>query len=212
MKRLLIPLLVLISIIIVLFIGMPGLEDNFSQLLTNSAQETKLYFIGISFSLLALDVFLPVPSSIVLFFNGSVLGLFFGTLLSLAASLVSALLGFYFGKAFYQRMNRGYHPEELAKAQYIIERYGFAGIIATRGIPILSEAISILCGNMNYNFTKFFTASFIGFLPICLLYAYIGSHSLDANSFLWAFGINIGIAAVFLVLNLVKPKIEDRRI
>ncbi len=206
MRRLIIPLLVVILVIIVLFLGLPGLEMRFEQLIIESANSTKSYFAAISFVLLALDVFLPVPSSIVMFFNGSVLGLFAGTAWSLFAGVVSASLGFYLGRAFYQRMNRGYRSEEISKAQHIIERYGFAGIIATRGIPILSEAIAIICGNIAYDFKRFFIANCIGLLPISLLYAYIGSQSLDTDSFLWAFGINVLVAAVFLLMNLLQPR------
>lgn len=206
MRRLLFPLFILIAIIIALFVGLPGLEEHFGEWLEASTQRTKGYFAAVSFSLLALDVFLPVPSSIVMFFNGKVLGLLLGTTWSLFASLVSASVGFYFGKAFYQRMNKNYRPEELSRAQYIINRYGFAGIIATRGIPILSEAISILCGNMAYRFSYFFWANFIGFLPISLLYAFIGSRSWDTDSFIWAFGINVAIASVFLLMNFIRTK------
>jgi uncharacterized membrane protein YdjX (TVP38/TMEM64 family) len=206
MRRLLLPLGIVVVVIVIVFLGLPNLEAIFSEWVTNSANQAKSYYSMISFSLLAADVFLPIPSSIIMFLNGSVLGVFWGGVLSLISSLLSAVIGYYFGKLFYHTLNKRYTPEELEKAASIIRRFGFAGIIMTRGVPILAEAVSILTGNMAYRFRHFFLANFIGFLPICLLYAYIGSQSLDTNTFLWAFGINILIAGFFLSLNLVKVK------
>ena len=143
MKRLLFPFFILILIIIVLFLGLPGLEDVFSDLIADSANRTKSYFSIISFSLLALDVFLPIPSSIVMFFNGSVLGFLIGGVLSLISSLVSSVVGYFFGKIFYKKINKNYTEDELFKSAHIINNYGFSGVIMTRGIPILSEAVSI---------------------------------------------------------------------
>lgn len=206
MRRLLLPLIIVIVVIIGIFLGLPNLEATFSEWVTNSADQAKSYYAIISFSLLASDVFLPIPSSIIMFLNGSILGILWGCLLSLTSSLLSAVIGYYFGKLFYYTLNKHYTPGELEKAELIIKRYGFAGIIVTRGVPILAEAISILTGNMAYNFRRFFLANFIGFLPICLLYAFIGSQSLDTNTFLLAFGINVFVAGVFLSLNLIKFK------
>ena len=206
MRRLLFPLLVVMVIIIGLFVGFPGLEETFSSLIEDSANQTKAYFAVISFLLLAADVFLPIPSSIVMFLNGSVLGLGMGMLLSLISSLVSSVIGYYFGKLFHQYLNKRYKDSEKQNAERIITKYGFAGIIATRGVPILSEAVSILAGNMAYHFGRFFLANLIGLLPICLLYAFIGSQSLDTTSFLWAFGINILVAGLFLSVNLMRAR------
>lgn len=205
MRRLLFPLFIVVLIIILLFLGLPGLEKTFSDLITSSAQQTKKYFVGISFSLLALDVFLPIPSSIVMFFNGSVLGVLIGGLLSLISCLVSSVIGYFFGKAFYKKLNKNYTEEELNKSVHIVNNYGFVGLILTRGIPILSEAIAILCGNMAYSFRHFFMASFIGYVPVCFMYSFIGSHSMGQDGFLWAFGINVFIAAIFLAMNFIKP-------
>ncbi|MEO1258675.1 MAG: VTT domain-containing protein [Bacteroidota bacterium] len=141
-----------------------------------------------------------------MFFNGSVLGFFLGGCLSLLSSMTSSLIGYFFGKAFYKKINQKYSGTEIQKASFIINNYGFIGLILTRGVPILSEAVSILAGNMAYSFRRFFWANLIGYIPICWMYAFIGSRSMGQDGFMWAFGVNVFVAAILLGVNLLRPK------
>ncbi|MGH9672876.1 MAG: hypothetical protein ACRD44_06805, partial [Bryobacteraceae bacterium] len=53
---------------------------------------------AVSFGLLAGDILLPVPSSLVMLANGAVFGIIPGAILSIAGSLSAAMAGFWLGR------------------------------------------------------------------------------------------------------------------
>jgi uncharacterized membrane protein YdjX (TVP38/TMEM64 family) len=182
MKQILIPLLVSIVLVSVVFVFFENLEVYFQGLL-DRAQHNPNEYSTISFFVLSSDIVLPVPSSIVMYTNGLTLGLLKGTLLSFVSVFVSSTIGYYLGRFSAMGLKKGQNE----KANAIMQKYGSLGIIITRGIPILSESICFTAGYNKLNF-RFFTAlNLIGYLPVCLIYAYFGSVAQNANLFLISF-------------------------
>ena len=180
MKQILIPLIISIVLISVVFVDFENLEGQFSEMLT-AAQENPGEYSGISFLVLSSDILLPVPSSIVMYSNGLVLGLLKGTGLSLISVLLSSVIGYYLGRI------SAFRAKADARTSAIMEKYGAVGIIITRGIPILSESIVFTAGYNRLSFKLFFLLSLIGYLPVCLVYAYFGNLAQDGNMMLISF-------------------------
>src|SRR5690606_14280854 len=82
--------------------------------------------------LLTSDVFLPVPSSLVMAANGALFGVVPGAVLSLAGSLGSALLAFALGRAGSPLLDRLVTPEERRRADRLLARWGATAIVVTR--------------------------------------------------------------------------------
>lgn len=191
LKSTVIPTLIISVLIILTFVLFGSIEDYFISLL-EEVQEQKLIFSILSFLILLSDILLPVPSSIIMFINGFVLGVVGGGLLSLFALMGASVVGYFLGK-FSQNI---FHSKANISASSMVESYGMIAIIVTRGMPVLAEAVSIVCGYNRMNFRKYLLFSFIGYLPLCFLYSFFGQLGQDKNLFLITFFISLLIAAV----------------
>lgn len=191
-KKIIIPFIVIVSVIIVSFLLFDELEFFFNEMLQQARSDHTTYALS-SFVILGCDIILPVPSSIVMFTNGYVLGMVYGAALSLLSLSAGAIVGYYLGKF----TSLGLKSKSDDKANSIISRYGALSILITRGIPVLSETICIICGYNKMPFKKYFMYNIIGYFPLCLLYAFCGSIGYDKNIFLISFGCSILIAAAF---------------
>ena len=191
MKPLWLPLIISIAAVSLVFIFFGGLEGYFKSAL-ESAQSNLMMYSTLSFGILVSDILLPVPSSIILYLNGWVLGLWNGFFLSCLALQLSACLGYILG----MKTSFG-KPHSFEKSKLWIEKYGFLAILVSRGIPILSESISYTAGFNKMRWRTFLVSNLIGYLPICLLFSSFGSLGQDENAFLWSFGVSLIIAAGF---------------
>lgn len=126
-------------------------------------------------ALLIADVVLPVPSSLVMIAHGALFGVALGTLLSLIGSVGAALTGFALGRRGGVWLERIVSPEERAKVEQMLERWGALAIVVTRPVPLLAETTAIMAGASAMSWQRVTAASFAGSLPMALLYALTGS-------------------------------------
>ncbi len=192
MKKITIPFLVTAVIIILMFLAFGDIEQYFTDLL-NKASSQKLTYTLVSFLALTSDIVLPVPSSIVMYTNGFVLGLIQGAALSLASVMLGAYIGYYLGKY----TSLGLKAKQDQKADLLLSKYGAIAILVSRGIPILSETICVVCGYNKIPLKQYLVFNLIGYIPLCLLYAFCGSVGYDRNTFLLSFGFSLLISAAF---------------
>jgi len=150
------------------------------------SQKSLLVFSVISFSVLASDIILPIPSSIVMILNGKVLGIFFGTIVSLASSLLSSSIGFYVGRKSSSFLEKFFSKKDIVTGNKLFIKFGNSTIIISKALPILSETISFLAGTTSMKFRIFFLYSTIGHLIISIIYACAGNFSGSTNSTLTA--------------------------
>ncbi len=188
-----------VSLVFVLF---DDLELYFKGVLLYSTENKSTYAL-ISFLVLSSDILLPVPSSIVMFMNGSVLGFTSSFFLSLTSSLFSSCIGYYLGRC----TNLGYR--EQPKAISYIKKYGGMAIVFSRGIPILSESISITSGFNRISFKTYLILNTVGYIPVCFIYSLFGNLGSDENLFLLSFSVSILLSAIvwFFGKSLLNDKI-----
>lgn len=127
------------------------------------------------------DLFLPVPSSIVMTLAGYLFGLA-GGLLAFVGAMGSALLGFGLCRTF----GRGFMRRRLVRADIsALERffagYGTFAILLSRAVPMVTEVISCLAGLSAMSARRFAALSAAGVLPLCMLYAWAGTAARDAT-------------------------------
>lgn len=199
MKPLLLTLLFVAVLIIVIFLCFPGLEAR-SEAWLNEYKGQHGLFAGLSFCILFADILLPVPSSIVMFVNGAVLGIAQGALLSFAAAVSGSMFGYAIGRFPGKAINRFLNDKNKEQADLAFKRYGPLTIIITRGIPVLSEAVSITAGLRRMNALDCLWLNMAGYAPVCILYAVCGNYSAGKYSFLLAFGASMLIAFAYWLL------------
>lgn len=192
MKQIVVPLLISIILVSLVFVFFENMEAYFENLLT-AAEQNQTEYAMLSFLVLSSDIVLPVPSSIVMYGNGLVLGLIKGTFLSLIAVFVSSAIGYYLGRF------SNFKSRTDDRAMAIMQKYGALGIIITRGIPILSESVVFTAGYNRMNFRFFILLNFIGYLPVCFIYAYFGNIAQSANLFLISFAASILMSLILWI-------------
>jgi 3-dehydroquinate synthase len=149
--------------------------------LSSAGAGSALVIVG----LLAADVFLPVPSSVVMVLSGAAFGVTRGALLALVGSVLVEWLGF----ELVRRYGRGLAArivgdDDIARFSRFFERHGAMAVIVTRPLPVVMETMSVVAGLAGMRRGTFLAASVIGTLPIVVLYAYAGSVSKQIGSVL----------------------------
>jgi uncharacterized membrane protein YdjX (TVP38/TMEM64 family) len=133
--------------------------------------------------LLAADVFLPVPSSLIMILSGAVFGVVWGSLLSLVGSIGGEWLGFELARRYGHRVSsRMLGDDELQRLSQLFARSGAATVFITRALPIVMETVSIVAGLSHMRRTAFLAASLMGTAPIVVVYAYAGAVSRQMGS------------------------------
>ena len=157
-------------------------------------------------ALLIADVFLPVPSSLVMIAHGALFGVAYGTALSLVGSVGATLFGFAVGRRGGSLLGRLVTVEEKAKADALLAKWGALAILITRPIPLMAETVAILAGASRMGWGRMTLAALAGSAPAALLYALTGATAKSlspgsgfANGFLM-FGLVLLIAGLFWFL------------
>ena len=180
--------------------------DNLTAIRTQSSQLVVGAIVG---GLLAGDLVLPVPSSILMTLSGYFLGLATGALVAFAGSMASALIGFGLCRAFGQRaFNRLAGESDVPRVRSFLEEYGAWAIILSRSVPMLTEVMSCLAGLGSMRLSRFLLLSAAGTIPICIVYAWAGSKSLEAPT---GIGWAVLLAFVIPAAGFALVKIFGRR-
>lgn len=137
--------------------------------------------------LLASDVVLPVPSSVVSATAGALLGFGKGTLFVWLGMTVSCVIGYVIGHSSAAAARRFVGDAGLARAAGIADRYGALAIVFCRPVPVLAEASVIFAGLIRAPFPRFAAVCAASNLGVALGYAAIGAFSMRADAFLLAF-------------------------
>lgn len=178
-------------LVIIVFLAFGNIEATFGEILDDLKGDRSGYALA-SFLILASDIVLPVPSSVVMYLNGSVLGLGVGAGLSFISVLLSVVVGYYLGRF----TSLGLRASQDPKTQKVVERFGGLAIVITRPIPILAESVAIAAGYANQSLGKFILFNAIGYIPVCLIYAYFGNLGGNQDLFYTSFGAAIALAGV----------------
>ena len=155
---------------------------------------------GLGVSLLIADVLLPVPSSLVMVAHGALFGVVIGTLLSLLGSVGAALFGFAIGRRGGRLLERIVTPEERARADKMLARWGTLAVVVTRPVPILAETVAIMTGTSSIGWARMALASFAGSLPPALLYALTGAAYANFQSLVLMFVATLLVAGSFWLI------------
>ena len=184
-------------------LALPLLEDP-SPWLEHGGTGAALLGVG----LLVVDVLLPIPSNLVMIAHGALFGVAVGTLLSLLGSMGAFLAGFWIGRRGGPLLARFVPPEERARADRLLGRWGVLAILASRPLPLLAETVAVLAGASPLGWRPAALASLLGLAPPCLLYAWAGATAASVEAGALVFGLVMLLAAA---AGLIIRQAEARR-
>lgn len=127
-----------------------------------------------------------IPATIVLFANGVAFGTSGGAAINIVGRMLGAIVAFgiarMLGKGAVEKlMGKISHTQ---KFEAWMERWGGWAVFATRAIPGMpSDILSYVAGFTKVSWKTYTVATFFGFLPQSIMYAWVGS---QATEWFWA--------------------------
>lgn len=155
---------------------------------------------AILFGALALDIFLPVPSSLVSTLFGMLLGVGWGWLGSFLAMNVSAAIGYWLGARGSSLARRALGEAESALLTDFFARRGPMALVALRAVPVLAEASCLFAGMARAPVGKSALALLLGNAAVSLMYALVGAWGREVDAMLPAFGASLLLSGVLMLL------------
>ena len=179
--------LVLAIILAPFFVFGKAVDTWAETLLRGPGSYTTVYGLILG-SMLALDIILPVPSSLVSTGLGALLGWIGGFVVSTLGMTAACWLGYCMGRSVGRgAARRLVSDHELALLEAAWTRWGSGVILLFRAVPALGEASAIFAGMSRMPQDRFLLLSVLSNAGISFVYATVGAFAANTQSFLLAF-------------------------
>ena len=162
--------------------------------------------------LLATDIFLPIPSSLVSTLAGWQLGAVGGALAAWLGMSIGAVIGFllarWWGQPLVAWLTR---PADLARTNRLAERFGPLLLVLGRGVPVLAEATVLLCGMHGLSWRRFLPPVLLSNLGLAIAYAAFGQIAEQHQWLPLALAVSIALPVLMVALfrALAAHKLPD---
>lgn len=158
---------------------------------------------------LAADILLPVPASLVATLGGASLGLAAGTACAWLGMTLGSLAGWLLGRVAGLRAAAQLDADARAAVETRERRYGPLVVVVTRPLPILAEAAALMAGASGMPWRAFLAAAAPANLAIAFAWSLAGSLGRDAGSLQWVAIAALAVPAA--VAALVAVRRQPRR-
>ena len=194
-------LLLLATAIILPFLWWGDALEARYLILADDVQTHQAWVLLIQGALLAFDIVLPVPSSLVSTGCGATGGIWWGTLASWIGMTLSCLLGYGLGRL----LDRGgvmrlMGADSHRQLERLSRRAGWWIVVLTRPVPVLAEAAVLLAGMGEMPLPRFIAMTAAANLGISLLYGVIGASAGSAVGFGVAFLAAMGLPGLLMLV------------
>lgn len=192
----------LLALVLVPFFLFEDLSNAVTRWMLDATRSPIVLAAGVA-ALLAVDVVLPVPSSIVSTGAGALLGAVGGTLTSAAGMTAGCAGGYWLGHRLGRTgATRVVGAAELARAEGALTGFKEVALLVCRPVPVLAEASVIAAGTLRVPFPRFIAVVTVANVVVSAWYAAIGSMARDRTTFVIAFLV----AAILPALALLGRK------
>ncbi|UOP09706.1 3-dehydroquinate synthase [Pseudomonas palleroniana] len=164
-------------------------------------------------TLLALDVLLPVPSSVVALLAVAMLGGLGGYLVIFIGLCLGAGLGYALGAGYFRLLSGrlGLHQRRPGHLAY---RLNTLSLICLRGVPVLAETSVVAAGMQRYPLRAFLLITTLANAGLALAYTAIGTFLIEQNALLVTILASMVLPLLFvagysLYKSLRKPAAEQ---
>ena len=124
------------------------------------------------------DLFIPIPSTLLMPVAGHVFGLFWGVVIVSTGSILLSLAGYGLGRYGTKSIiSRIVSPIEVTKMERWMSRYGHWPVLFSKTLPMMAETVSLTAGIARMKFSDFMLYTVLGTLPVCFIYVWAGEHA-----------------------------------
>ncbi len=144
---------------------------------------------------LAVDSFLPIPSTLMMSALGFAFGAFWGGVLASVGIFLSGTIAYLCCRRFGVALARRIAGEAgLERVREGMRRLGPLTIAVTRSVPVVQEATACLAGLTEMPARSFFGSLAAGSVPTGFAYAAIGASALQSEG--WALALSLVVPAL----------------
>jgi uncharacterized membrane protein YdjX (TVP38/TMEM64 family) len=149
--------------------------------------------------LLATDVFLPIPSSLVSTLAGSQLGAWGGAVAAWVGMTSGAIIGFAVARQWGPRLVFCVtRPDDLRRTAALVDRLGPLLLVLGRGVPVLAEATVLLFGMHGLSWRRFLPPVLLANLGLALAYSLFGELAERYHSLPLALAVAIALPVLMV--------------
>ena len=199
-------MIVVLAIPIVPFVLFGARVESWLAAWRDDPPEASIVAAGVIL-LLATDVFLPIPSSLVSTLAGSKLGTVGGTAASWLGMSLGAVIGFALARALgpplVAWLTRSADRERTSR---LIERFGPLLLVLGRGVPVLAEATVLLFGMHGLTWRRFLPPVLLANLGLALAYSALGELAERYHSLPLALAVAIALPVLMVAAFRVWTK------
>ena len=154
---------------------------------------------ALEIGVLAADILLPVPSSMVTTLGGAALGILPGTLCGWLGMTLGALAGYWAGRWGGRRLD----DESLQDPRGL----GATLVVLTRPIPLVAEAAALMAGATRMPLRRFLVAAGLGNLAVAAAWSVAGrlGHSGDVLQWVLVVSLALPVAIAGMLSRAVRP-------
>jgi uncharacterized membrane protein YdjX (TVP38/TMEM64 family) len=165
-------------------------------------------------ALLATDIFLPIPSSLVSTLAGWQLGALGGALAAWTGMSLGAIIGFALAKCWGQPLVAWLTRKgDLERTNLLAQRFGPTLLVLGRGVPVLAEATVLLVGMHGLSWRAFLPPVLLSNLGLAIAYAVFGKVAAKYQWLPLALAVSIALPVLMVAgfRTLVKEPQPARR-
>ena len=155
---------------------------------------------AVEIGVLAADMLLPVPSSLVATLGGAALGLLAGTACAWLGMTAGGLAGWWLGR---RTAGRAWERVDAADRERLAaqeRRLGPLLIVLTRPLPLVAEAAALFAGAAGMPLPRFLAAAAGGNLAVAFAWSLAGHLGRDADSLQWVLVASLAVPAAAALL------------
>lgn len=162
---------------------------------------TAAVLAALEVGVLAADLLLPVPSSMVATLGGAELGIMVGTACGWLGMTIGSLAGWWLGRMAGSRPLAGLEPAERAALERQQRRLGPLLVVLSRPVPLVAEAAALVAGGSGMRLRDFAAAAAAGNLAIAFAWSLAGALGAQADSLQWVLLVSlvVPVTAAWLV-------------
>jgi 3-dehydroquinate synthase len=142
---------------------------------TNWIEQSPLGIVGASLFLLAIDIVVPVPSSLVILFVGQKLGAPVGILIGTLGLSAGCSIGFLIGWLFPRRALALLNQPDTVSLSSSPSKLYISWLAALRAVPILGETSVIVAGMLRFDPVKVLGVTTLSNFALAAAYVLLGS-------------------------------------